>query len=67
MENAEVFQVHILAHDYGDTVAQELLARYEVKIRKFVLYIKLRYFCDIAAQGLKSGEFQGNTDFKFSA
>jgi len=24
-----IFEVHVLAHDYGDTVAQELLARYE--------------------------------------
>lgn len=28
-----ITQVHILAHDYGDTVAQELLARYEDRRR----------------------------------
>ena len=28
LENLDVNQVHVLAHDYGDTVLQELLARF---------------------------------------
>jgi pimeloyl-ACP methyl ester carboxylesterase len=29
-----VTRVHVLAHDYGDTVAQELLARHEAQLRR---------------------------------
>lgn len=30
-----VHEMHVLAHDYGDTVTQELLARHEERLRKF--------------------------------
>lgn len=32
LDSLGIRQVHILAHDYGDTVAQELLARYEDRL-----------------------------------
>ncbi|XP_074645532.1 mesoderm-specific transcript protein-like isoform X1 [Tubulanus polymorphus] len=33
LDNLEINDVHLLAHDYGDTVAQELLSRYNEKDR----------------------------------
>lgn len=37
--------IHILAHDYGDTVAQELLARYEDRRQASTAGIKLESVC----------------------
>jgi pimeloyl-ACP methyl ester carboxylesterase len=37
--------IHVLAHDYGDTVAQELLARYEERRRASVAGIKIESIC----------------------
>jgi pimeloyl-ACP methyl ester carboxylesterase len=38
-------RVHILAHDYGDTVAQELLARYEERQKSGEERIEIRSVC----------------------
>lgn len=40
-----VDRIHILAHDYGDTVAQELLARYEERRKDGVERIKIKSVC----------------------
>jgi pimeloyl-ACP methyl ester carboxylesterase len=37
--------VHLLAHDYGDTVAQELLARYEDRRRTSTAGMKIESLC----------------------
>jgi pimeloyl-ACP methyl ester carboxylesterase len=37
--------VHVLAHDYGDTVAQELLARYEERRHASIAGIKIESVC----------------------
>lgn len=37
--------IHVLAHDYGDSVAQELLARYEERRRASVAGIKIESIC----------------------
>ncbi|KAK2158658.1 hypothetical protein LSH36_166g05089 [Paralvinella palmiformis] len=40
-----VKEVHILAHDYGDTVAQELLARYEDRLKDGVPKLIIKSVC----------------------
>lgn len=40
-----VSEVHILAHDYGDTVAQELLARFETRQRTNSAGLQIRSIC----------------------
>jgi pimeloyl-ACP methyl ester carboxylesterase len=40
-----VESVHVLAHDYGDTVAQELLARYEDRRRSGARGVAIRSIC----------------------
>jgi pimeloyl-ACP methyl ester carboxylesterase len=40
-----VQRIHILAHDYGDTVAQELLARYEEKRQTGAPELEIRSVC----------------------
>jgi pimeloyl-ACP methyl ester carboxylesterase len=41
----EVRQVHVLAHDYGDTVAQELLARHNERSQHGLPGLQLRSVC----------------------
>ena len=38
-------EVHVLAHDYGDTVAQELMARYLERLRSGTPGLRLRTVC----------------------
>ncbi|MCA9673606.1 MAG: alpha/beta fold hydrolase [Kofleriaceae bacterium] len=40
-----VDRVHVLAHDYGDTVAQELLARHQERIRRGSAALTLASMC----------------------
>ena len=40
-----VEEVHVLAHDYGDTVAQELMARYLERLRSGTPGLRLRTVC----------------------
>ncbi len=45
LESLGVKSVHILAHDYGDTVTQELLARYEDRKREGIVGIEIKSIC----------------------
>ncbi|MFQ5667086.1 MAG: alpha/beta fold hydrolase [Candidatus Binatia bacterium] len=45
LHQLEVDFVHILAHNYGDTVAQALLARYEERRRTSAASIKIESLC----------------------
>ncbi|MGH8454189.1 MAG: alpha/beta fold hydrolase [Nevskiales bacterium] len=45
LESLGVKQVHVLAHDYGDTVAQELLARHNARQADGKPGLKLRSVC----------------------
>jgi pimeloyl-ACP methyl ester carboxylesterase len=45
LEKLGVGRVHVLAHDYGDTVAQELLARHEERLRRGAPGLALRSIC----------------------
>jgi pimeloyl-ACP methyl ester carboxylesterase len=45
LESMDVGQVHVLAHDYGDTVAQELLARHTERQGSGRPGLKLRSVC----------------------
>jgi pimeloyl-ACP methyl ester carboxylesterase len=38
-------EVHVLAHDYGDTVAQELMARHQARQRRGTPGLRLRTVC----------------------
>lgn len=38
-------EIHVLAHDYGDTVAQELLARHQERLRSGTPGLRLRTVC----------------------
>ena len=38
-------EVHVLAHDYGDTVAQELMARHQERLRSGTPGLRLRTVC----------------------
>lgn len=40
-----IAQCHVLAHDYGDTVAQELLARFEERRKSGAPGVRLRSIC----------------------
>jgi len=45
LQTLGIQRVHILAHDYGDTVAQELLARYEDRQKDGVQGIEISSVC----------------------
>jgi pimeloyl-ACP methyl ester carboxylesterase len=45
LQSLGIDQIHILAHDYGDTVAQELLARYEDRKREKKTGIVIKTVC----------------------
>jgi pimeloyl-ACP methyl ester carboxylesterase len=45
LESLGVRRVHVLAHDYGDTVAQELLARHEDRRRSGTPGLAIRSIC----------------------
>lgn len=45
LDSLGICQIHILAHDYGDTVAQELLARYEERLNWGMRGLEIKSVC----------------------
>lgn len=45
LQSLKISSIHILAHDYGDTVAQELLARYEDRKKQKISGIEIKSVC----------------------
>lgn len=45
LQSLGIDEVHVLAHDYGDTVAQELLARYEKRRAQGVAGVRIKSVC----------------------
>lgn len=45
LDSLDIHSCHILAHDYGDTVAQELLARYEERKKEGKAGIEIKSIC----------------------
>ena len=45
LHEKEIERVHIISHDYGDTVAQELLARFQERTQKGETGVKISSLC----------------------
>ncbi len=45
LDSLDIHSVHILAHDYGDTVAQELLARFEDRKKAGIEGLQIKSIC----------------------